>query len=66
MKSYQFLALGLLLSALSACSEEPAKTEPGSTSAQVVGAIETAEPPIDDIPQIMESFVAVWASDVHW
>ena len=56
MKSYQFLALGLLLSALSACSEEPAKTEPGSTSAQVVGAIEAAEPPIDDIPQIMEIF----------
>lgn len=56
MKSYQFLALGLLLSAISACSEEPAKTEPGSTSAQVVGAIETAEPPIDDIPRIMEIF----------
>jgi len=62
VKLYQFLALGLLLPAISACSEEPAKTEPGSTSAQVVGAIEAAEPPtaaeppIDDIPQIMEVF----------
>ena len=56
MKLYQFLAIGLLLPAISACSEEPAKTEPGSTSAQVVGAIEAAEPPIDDIPQIVETF----------
>jgi len=61
VKLYQFLAVGLLLPAISACSEEPAKTEAGSTSAQVVNAIETAEPPIaeplrDDVPQIVEVF----------
>ena len=56
MKYFIFLVLSLLLSVISACSEEPTKTESGSTSAQTADTIEVTGSPKDDIPQIMEVF----------
>ena len=56
MKYFIFLSLSLSLSVISACSEEPPKTEPKSTSAQTTDTIEVTESPKGDIPQIMEVF----------
>jgi len=56
VKYFNFLALSLSLAVISSCSEEPAKTAPGSTSAQTTGTIEVTKSPKDDIPQIMEVF----------